>query len=89
MCIVYCRPTFQEDIPLLLYGMQCDHLINFFHKNNIDLCTFLYMNDEKLKELGINLSYQRNRILNGQYMFHMYKWKRSSIPTILRENTCK
>ncbi|GLV41008.1 gasz [Carabus blaptoides fortunei] len=82
------RPTFHEDIPLLLYGMQCDHLINFFHKSNVDLCTFLYMNDEKLRELGINLSYQRNRLLNGQYMFHMHKWQRSSLPTILPENTC-
>lgn len=50
--------------------------------NNATLAEFLVIDDQKLMKLGVKMSFQRNRILQGLYRFHKYPWKRNSIPKI-------
>lgn len=50
--------------------------------NNISLAEFLVIDDLKLIKLGVKMSFQRNRILQGLYRFHKNPWKRNSMPKI-------
>lgn len=72
-------PTYSSEIAHLLYGMNCEHLTRLFVNSEMDLRTFLLMQDEDMEKLGINLPYEKQRLNNGIKKFHLLKWKLSSV----------
>ncbi|KAK4881050.1 hypothetical protein RN001_004369 [Aquatica leii] len=74
------RPQFLQDICTMLYGMKCGNLQKMFV--SVDLLEFLSMNEEDLKNVGVQLPFQRNRILTGLNKFHKHLFKKKSIPII-------
>lgn len=73
-----------RDIYSLLYGMRCEHLAKLFHDTDVDLVTFLSLTDEKLKNIGVKLPFQRRRILSGLHTFHKHSFKIKSIPVVAK-----
>ncbi|XP_018322507.1 ankyrin repeat, SAM and basic leucine zipper domain-containing protein 1-like [Agrilus planipennis] len=76
------RPIFFRDVCVMLYGMRCEQLINIFSKRNVDLLTFVTLNEKKLQDLDVILPYQRKKVMIGLYKFHKYPYRAKSIPIV-------
>jgi hypothetical protein len=63
----------------MLRGMDFDKFIPLFSKAKISLEEFLTIDDERLKEIGIELPYHRKTILLGLHDFFSEKWNNNSI----------
>jgi hypothetical protein len=59
--------------------MNCDKFIAKFAQAGISLEEFLTISDEKLKEIGIEMPFERNLIKLGIFNFHKAKWTNSSL----------
>ncbi|RZF40018.1 hypothetical protein LSTR_LSTR002421 [Laodelphax striatellus] len=70
---------FPSDICQILCGMDLMSTAHVFYDNKIQLGEFLLMTDEKMKSLGVKLSYHRRKILESIRRFHMHRWLKSSI----------
>ncbi|KAF2899306.1 hypothetical protein ILUMI_06870 [Ignelater luminosus] len=79
------KPQFYLDICRMLYGMKCENLAAKFA--NVSLLDFLCLNNKTLIELGINIPYQRQRIVTGLYKYHKHLYKQKSIPVIPKDST--
>ncbi|XP_039287913.1 ankyrin repeat, SAM and basic leucine zipper domain-containing protein 1-like [Nilaparvata lugens] len=69
---------FPSDLYELLCGMDEQYSAYVFYDNKIQLGEFLLMTDEKLKLLGVKLSFHRRRILESIKSFHLHRWSASS-----------
>ncbi|XP_055628789.1 ankyrin repeat, SAM and basic leucine zipper domain-containing protein 1 isoform X2 [Toxorhynchites rutilus septentrionalis] len=72
-------PGYSQEIGLLLFGMNSERHLKTFAKENFDLMRFLTLTDEKLKELGFILPFERKKILHGLLKFHQHDWKKGSL----------
>lgn len=62
--------------------MHVEHLLPYFAEANMTLGRFLTLRDEDLKEIDIEYSYERKRILFGLLKFHRRAFSRKSIPLV-------
>ncbi|KAJ8945177.1 hypothetical protein NQ314_009309 [Rhamnusium bicolor] len=76
------KPTFFLDICSILCGVKSEAVIKLIADKNITLYKFLSISDEELKNLGVKLPYQRNRILGGLYRFHKYPYHPKSLHVV-------
>ncbi|KAJ8918142.1 hypothetical protein NQ315_011599 [Exocentrus adspersus] len=76
------KPRFFLDICNVLCGVKAESVMKIISETDIDLYEFLSSTDDELKKLGINLPYQRNRILGGIYRFHKYPYHPKSIHSV-------
>ncbi|XP_018570186.1 uncharacterized protein LOC108910144 [Anoplophora glabripennis] len=76
------KPKFFLDICNILCGVKAESVIKIISDKNIDLYSFMSTSDKELKELGINLPYQRNRILGGLYRFHKQPFHPKSLYSV-------
>lgn len=74
--VVY-SPAYIQDIFPLLYGMRVVNVEFKIVDANIDLVEFLNISDERLKQIGVDLPFQRRRILHGLLKFHQHKFNKS------------
>ncbi|XP_022919371.2 ankyrin repeat, SAM and basic leucine zipper domain-containing protein 1 [Onthophagus taurus] len=73
---------FLSDVCVILYGMNSENAIDKFITSRISLLEFLHINENGLKKIGVNMPYERYRILNGLYKFHKQPFRLKSIPII-------
>lgn len=64
----------------LLHGMLCEQLCTLFQNSDINLEDFLSLTEDDLINKGIEMPYQRYRILKGLFRFHKESFKIKSIP---------
>ncbi|RZC42622.1 ankyrin repeat, SAM and basic leucine zipper domain-containing protein 1 [Asbolus verrucosus] len=76
------KPQLFVDICKILYGTRSENMVSVLRDKDIDLLEFLSCSDSKLKEMGIQLPYQRNRILGGLFKFHKHPFQPKSIPFV-------
>lgn len=83
--IFVCRPQFFSDICAILKATRCINLMPLLRDRKIDLFEFLSLNEEKLKEIGVKLPFQRKRLLGGLYKFHRHQYQPKSIPFVRKD----
>lgn len=76
---MFSRPKYSNEIPHLLYGMNCERLTPVFMNSGMDLRTFLLMNDDNMTQLGIDMPYERQRLRIGLRDFHTRGWKLNAV----------
>lgn len=67
---------------MLLNGSRSEQYLPQFMENNIDLYSYLTIDNKNLQQIGIATPFQRYRILKGLYKFHKSPYKSKSIPII-------
>ncbi|XP_044259259.1 ankyrin repeat, SAM and basic leucine zipper domain-containing protein 1 [Tribolium madens] len=78
------KPQFFTDVCQILYGTRSESVMPLLRDKNMSLFEFLTLDDSKLKEIGVQFPFQRNRILGGLYKFHKYQFQPKSIPFITK-----
>ncbi|CAH4033431.1 unnamed protein product [Pieris brassicae] len=73
------RPKYINEISNLLYGMNCERLRSVIIKNDIDLRSFLLLEDDGMRELGVEMPFERQRLKYGLRAFHTKSWKLNTI----------
>lgn len=73
------RVDYTGEIARLLYGMHCERLWPIIKESGIDLKTFLLLDEEDMLDLGIDMPYERQRLLLGLRNFHLRGWKLDSV----------
>lgn len=81
------RPAFFEDVCNILLSVKCEDLISLFYEKNVHLCEFLSMSDNDLKDVGVLLPYQRNRILTGLSRFHKQPYSPKSLHICIKNGS--
>ncbi|XP_041973141.1 ankyrin repeat, SAM and basic leucine zipper domain-containing protein 1 isoform X2 [Aricia agestis] len=82
-------PNYSNEVLHLLEGMNCRRLKKKFHECNIDLRTFLLLEDKDLLKLGIEMPYERQRIKTGIRKFHTRSWTLNSVAGLYAEKSKK
>lgn len=77
-------PPYYPDIKPILYGSSCERLsiLERFTINQVTLFQLLTMTDAKLCALGVEMPFERKKILHGLYRFHSQPWSKSSLNQI-------
>lgn len=70
------------DICSILCGVRSESVIKYLMGTNISLAEFLHVSSEELKCLGVNLPFQRRRILGGIHKFHKYPFHPNSLHVV-------
>ncbi|XP_045763419.1 ankyrin repeat, SAM and basic leucine zipper domain-containing protein 1 [Maniola jurtina] len=73
------KPKYTNEIPHLLYGMNCDRLSKNFEGTPLDLRTFLLLENEDMLKLGIEMPFERQRLKHGLRNFHTRCWKVNAV----------
>ncbi|XP_066144033.1 ankyrin repeat, SAM and basic leucine zipper domain-containing protein 1 [Euwallacea fornicatus] len=81
------KPIFFEDLCNFLFSVKCSHLIPLLSDKKVTLGQFLSFDECDLKNLGILLPYQRNRILSGLHRFHKQPYLPKSLHTCLKNKS--
>lgn len=76
------KPQFFFDVCNMLFGTRSESLIKKFRSENVNMFDFLVMTENDLIDLGVEMPFQRRRILNGIYRFHKQPFHPKSIPTV-------
>ncbi|XP_023025011.2 ankyrin repeat, SAM and basic leucine zipper domain-containing protein 1 [Leptinotarsa decemlineata] len=79
------KPQFFLDICNFLCGVKAENAIRTFANNKISLSTFFSFSNSELKNLGVNLPYQRYRIMAGIHKFHEKPFSPTSLHIIKLE----
>lgn len=80
---LYYRPAYSPDVYTMLAGMRASAVEYKFYEAGISLPEMLTITENRLREIGIEFPYHRDRILYGLLQFHEKSWNRNSlsIPT--------
>lgn len=78
----YFSPTFFLDVTDMLNGVRCDSVIKTLPEKNIRLFDFLSSTYDDLKDWGITLPYQRERIMGGLHKFHQHPYHPDSLHVV-------
>ncbi|XP_026327053.1 ankyrin repeat, SAM and basic leucine zipper domain-containing protein 1 isoform X2 [Hyposmocoma kahamanoa] len=70
---------YTAEISRLLYGMNCERLWPLIAESGIDLKTFLLLDEESMIDLGIEMPFERQRLLLGLRKFHLRGWRLDSV----------
>ncbi|XP_052751742.1 ankyrin repeat, SAM and basic leucine zipper domain-containing protein 1 [Galleria mellonella] len=70
---------YRNEIPHLLYGMNCERLVSVIENSRIDLKTFLLLEENDMIKLGIDMPYERQRLKYGLRVFHLKGWKLDAV----------
>lgn len=73
------RPPYSPDVFTMLYGMRADEMEYNFYESCIGLPEFLIISDQRLRDIGVTLPYQRKRILLGLLKFHERSWSKRAL----------
>lgn len=73
------RPAYFPDISAMLRGMNLDKFISLFAEARVTLEEFLTITDDRLKEIGVEMPFERNIIKLGLHNFHKGKWSKRSL----------
>ncbi|CAG9791981.1 unnamed protein product [Diatraea saccharalis] len=73
------KPNYAGEISHLLYGMNCERLTPLIEKSGMDLRTFLLLEEDDMKKLGIDMPYERQRLKVGLRNFHVRGWKLNAV----------
>ncbi|KAL3276688.1 hypothetical protein HHI36_012058 [Cryptolaemus montrouzieri] len=76
------KPQFFLDIYRMLNGVRCENLIRLFADREVNLLEFLSSTEDDLKKLGVQMPFQRKRLMAGIYRFHKNAFHPKSLPTI-------
>ncbi|XP_019872884.2 delta-latroinsectotoxin-Lt1a [Aethina tumida] len=79
------KPKFFWDVCNILIATRSDALLKLFHDKDLSLLDFLSLTDQELKELGVEMPYQRRRILSGIHRFHKHIWNNNSLLKIKKK----
>ncbi|XP_066258574.1 ankyrin repeat, SAM and basic leucine zipper domain-containing protein 1-like [Euwallacea similis] len=81
------KPIFFEDLCNFLFSVKCSHLIPLFLDKKLTLDQFLSSDEYDLKNLGVLMPYQRNRILSGLHRFHKQPYLPKSLHIRLKSKS--
>ncbi|CAG4940781.1 unnamed protein product [Colias eurytheme] len=73
------RPKYTSEIRHLLYGMNCERLHSLMLQNNVDLKTFLLLEENDMIKLGVEMPFERQRLKHGIRSFHVKGWKLNTV----------
>ncbi|XP_073964668.1 uncharacterized protein [Choristoneura fumiferana] len=73
------KPNYTCEIQHLLYGMNCERLAPIINESGIDLKTFLLLEESDMIKLGINMPFERQRLILGLRNFHIKGWNLNSV----------
>lgn len=76
------KPNFYREVSMLLNGSRSEQYLPQFMENNVDLYSYLTIDNNKLQQIGIATPFQRYRVLKGLYKFHKSPYKSKSVPII-------
>lgn len=79
-------PNYASEIPHLLYGMNCESLSTLMETNGLDLRSFLLLDEPDMIKMGIELPYERQRLVQGLKHFHMRGWKLNAVAGLYARN---
>lgn len=79
-CIfLYYRSAYSPDVCTMLDGMRVANVKYEFYEAQISLSELLTITNYRLREIGIEFPYHRNRILLGILKFHEKSWSKDSL----------
>ncbi|XP_075972415.1 ankyrin repeat, SAM and basic leucine zipper domain-containing protein 1 [Anticarsia gemmatalis] len=73
------RPNYCNEIPHLLYGMNCERLTPLIMKSGMDLRSFLLLEEGDMIKMGIEMPFERQRLISGLKNFHLRGWKLNAV----------
>lgn len=78
-------PEYFQEVTALLRRSNLENFIDIFAKAYVSFEQFLVMDDEKLKKIGIELPFHRQKILFCILNFHLNHWSKKSITNVKRK----
>ncbi|KAH8418291.1 hypothetical protein KR222_002985 [Zaprionus bogoriensis] len=78
-------PEYFQELNGILLSIHMENMLEHFAKARISLGEFLVMNDEKLRDIGVEFPIFRNKIMKGILDFHLHHWTRKSIARVKKD----
>ncbi|XP_013111678.2 POTE ankyrin domain family member B [Stomoxys calcitrans] len=79
-------PEYFQEINTILLSISMENFLEYFAKERVPLSQFLCMQDQRLKELGIQFPIYRMKIMKGLLDFHLHHWSKKSIARVNRSS---
>ncbi|KAH8284607.1 hypothetical protein KR018_005460, partial [Drosophila ironensis] len=79
-------PEYFQEINGILQSISLQSTVQYFSRARTTLGEFLSMNDQGLKEVGIEYPIYRNKIRKAILDFHLHHWTKVSIPRVKRND---
>ncbi|KAH8319846.1 hypothetical protein KR074_007808, partial [Drosophila pseudoananassae] len=78
-------PEYFQELNCILRSMEVQNTLQYFAEARISLAEFLVMDEQSLKEIGIQLPIYRNKIMKGILDFHLHHWSKKSIARVKKD----
>ncbi|XP_043662960.1 poly [ADP-ribose] polymerase tankyrase [Drosophila teissieri] len=79
-------PEYFQELNGILQAINVGNMVQYFAIARISLAEFLVMNDQSLREIGIEYPIFRHKILTGILDFHLHHWCNSSIARVKKDD---
>ncbi|XP_073846461.1 ankyrin repeat, SAM and basic leucine zipper domain-containing protein 1 isoform X1 [Musca autumnalis] len=79
-------PEYFQEINTILLSIGMENYLEYFAKERVPLSEFLCMQDQRLKELGIEFPIYRMKIIKGLLDFHLHHWSKKSIARVSKSS---
>lgn len=76
------KPLLTQDICNILHGTRCENLMKLFVDQGINLLDFLTLSEEEFEAMGVEMPFQRRRLVAGIHKFHKRPFHPSSVPVV-------
>ncbi|XP_017087716.2 ankyrin repeat, SAM and basic leucine zipper domain-containing protein 1 [Drosophila bipectinata] len=78
-------PEYFQELNCILQSMEVQNTLRYFAEARISLAEFLVMDEQSLKEIGIEFPIYRNKIMKGILDFHLHHWSKKSIARVKKD----
>ncbi|XP_039501967.1 poly [ADP-ribose] polymerase tankyrase [Drosophila santomea] len=79
-------PEYFQELNGILQAINVGNMVQYFAVARISLAEFLVMNEQSLREVGIEYPIFRHKILTGILDFHLHHWCNSSIARVKKDD---
>jgi len=70
---------------MILGQIELPHLLPLFEKHDINYFTFLRLNDDYLREMGISDSAERLKVMDSIRAANTLNWEKSCVASVFTE----
>ncbi|KAH8402107.1 hypothetical protein KR009_009832, partial [Drosophila setifemur] len=78
-------PEYFQELNAILRAIDLQAMLQYFAKSRTSLAEFLIMDDQALKDVGIEFPICRNKIMKGILDFHLHHWSNKSIARVKKD----
>lgn len=78
-------PEYFQELNGILEAINIGNMVQYFAIARISLADFLVMDEQSLREIGIEYPIFRHKILTGILDFHLHHWSNSSIARVKKD----